>query len=257
MGIVRKIQGAFGGGAIPQTICWGTLSQAELLIPWQNKNTRRWAHRWVRRHFSELPLGALDIVDAGSGTSNRLLDWYRPRVRHAYLLDFLVEPHEEGNSSFVRADLEKGMPVPDACADVVTSVSSVEHLSEAGQMLFLSEAARVLRPGGRVIATFSYVFALDAQSLKILSSNPVLAGNGFAISARPNLRRMLERAPELAPPVAPVWKNFPGFEGFAESAILADRDILLDPIFSGDPGAKEVNALGKRYGEIGIYLVKK
>ena len=258
MGIFRRIRGALGGGrTIPQTICWGTLSQAELIIPWQKKNTRRWAHRWVRRHFAKLPLGTLDIVDAGSGTSNRLLDWYRPRVKHAYLLDFLVEPHEEGNTSFVRADLEKPMPLPDACADVVTSVSSVEHLSSAGQLLFASEAARVLRPGGRVIMTLSYIFKVDEAAQKILACNPVLAAEGFGHSARPNLRRMLERAPGLAPPVAPAWECFPGFNGFDEDRIFSDPDILTDPIFSGDPGAKEVNDLGIRYGEIGLYLVKK
>jgi SAM-dependent methyltransferase len=261
MGMLRRIQGAvdvvFGGSAIPQTICWGTLSQAELIIPWQTKNTRRWAHRWVRRHFQQLPLGRSDVVDAGSGTTNRLLDWYRPRVRRAYLLDFLVEPREEGNSSFVRADLDKGMPLPDCCADVVTSVSSVEHLSEAGQLLFFSEAARVLRPGGRVIMTLSYIFKIDESTQKILASNPSLAAAGFGHSARPNLRRMLEGAPELATPVAPKWADFPGFDGFSEDLIFADRDILTDPILSGGPDAVEVNALGKRYGEIGVYLVKK
>jgi SAM-dependent methyltransferase len=261
--LLRKLRGTVGGtlgrAHVDRTICWGTLSEAELLIPWQKKNTRRWAHAWVRRHFAALPLETLDVADAGSGTTNRLLDWYRPRVRHAYLLDFLIEPHEEGNSSFVRADLEKGIPLDDGCADVMTSVSSIEHLSEAGQLLFFREAARVLRPGGRVIVTVSYLFDLDEASLQALAHNSVLASAGFAIQARLNLRRMLESAPNLVPPLAPQWNRFPGFDGFREDAILCDTNIIFDRLFSGEPGpaAAQVNALGKRWAEIGIYLVKQ
>ena len=85
-----------------------------------------------------LPLGELRVLDAGSGLSNRLLNWYRPRVKHAYLLDFLLDSRTEGNTSIVRANLEHGIPMPDACVDLVTSVSSIEHLSAAGQSLFFA-----------------------------------------------------------------------------------------------------------------------
>ena len=259
MSLLRKLRGTFGRAAVDRTICWGTLSEAELLIPWQKKNTRRWAHAWVRRHFEALPLGTLDVADAGSGASNRLLDWYRPRVRHAYLLDFLIEPHEEGNSSFLHADLERGIPLDDGCVDLITSVSSIEHLSEAGQLLFFREAARVLRPGGRVIMTVSYIFDLDEAALQALARNSALGDAGFSIQARLNLRRMLESAPNLAPPNIPNWQRFPGFDGFREDAILSDENIIFDRLFSGEPGpaAAQVNALGKRWAEIGIYLVKR
>ncbi len=187
---------------VHRTICWGTHSEARRICP-KHFGTRRWAHAWVQRHMETLPLGELDVLDAGSGLSNRLLDWYRPRVKHAYLLDFLLEPRVEGNTSIVRADLERGIPMPDASVDMVTSVSSIEHLSGQAQVLFFREAQRVLRPGGIVAMTVSYLIGLDESKIKVLSSNPILNREGFAISTELDLRRMLEAAPSLRPPEPP------------------------------------------------------
>jgi SAM-dependent methyltransferase len=254
----RILNGTSPVYAVRRTICWGTHSEARRICP-RHKGTRRWAHAWVRRHMETLPLQQLQVLDAGSGLSNRLLDWYRPRVRHAYLLDFLLDSREEGNTSIVRADLEKGMPIPDASVDLVTSVSSIEHLSGAGQVLFFREAQRVLRPGGMVAMTVSYKTELTPQKLQVLSSNPILRREGFTISARLDLRKMLEAAPALEPPELPDWSRFPGFDGFSESQILADRDIILDTMYVDEtlPTADEVNSLRVRWAEIGLFLVKR
>ena len=242
---------------VHRTVCWGTHSEARRICP-KHFGTRRWAHAWVRRHMETLPLGELEVLDAGSGLSNRLLDWYRPRVKHAYLLDFLLEPRVEGNTSVVRADLEVGIPMPDASVDMVTSVSSVEHLSGNGQVLFLREAQRVLRPGGIVAMTVSYLIGLDGRKLEILSSNPVLKKEGFTIGAELNLRKMLESAPSLAPPESPEWSRFPGYDGFSPETLLANRDIILDTMHLDPamPSAAEVNSLDIRWAEIGIFLAK-
>jgi SAM-dependent methyltransferase len=206
-----------------------------------------------------LLLNELEVLDAGSGLSNRLLNWYRPRVKHAYLLDFLLEPRVEGNTSVVRADLEVGIPMPDSSVDLVTSVSSIEHLSASGQILFLREAQRVLRPGGIVAMTVSYNFALNEQILSVLSTNAILKREGFTISTELNLRKMLEAAPGLKPPIPPDWSKFPGFEGFAEEAILNNRDMILDTIHADPamPSAAEINSLNVRWAEIGIFLTKE
>src|SRR5713101_5186053 len=118
----RILAGTSPFQTVHRTICWGTHSEAKRICP-RHKGTRRWAHAWVRRQMELLPLDQLQVVDAGSGLSNRLLDWYRPRVKHAYLLDFLLDSHVEDNTSIVRADLEQGIPLPDASVNVVTSVS--------------------------------------------------------------------------------------------------------------------------------------
>ncbi len=242
---------------VHRTICWGTHSEARRICP-KHKGTRRWAHAWVRRHMEAMPLGEVRVLDAGSGMSNRLLDWYRPRVKHAYLLDFLIDSRVEGNTSIVRADLEKGIPMPDASVDLITSVSSIEHLSGEGQVLFFREAERVLRPGGMVALTVSYLIGLDEAKICVLSSNPILQKEGFTISAELNLHRMLEAAPSLTPPELPDWTRFPGCDGFSKEKLSADTDIIFDSMHVNDDfqSAKEVNSMGIRWAEIGIFLVK-
>jgi SAM-dependent methyltransferase len=257
LALTRIFSGTSPFLAVHRTICWGTHSEARRICP-KHFGTRRWAHAWVRRHMETLPLGELEVLDAGSGLSNRLLDWYRPRVKHAYLLDFLLEPRVEGNTSVVRADLEVGIPMPDASVDLVTSVSSIEHLSAKAQVLFLREAERVLRPGGIVAMTVSYLIGLDERKLEILSSNPILKKEGFTISAELNLRIMLESAPSLAPPEPPDWSSFPGFDGFSQRGLLTNRNMILDTMHLDRtiPSAAEVNLLNIRWAEIGIFLEK-
>jgi SAM-dependent methyltransferase len=198
-------------------------------------------------------------MDAGSGLSNRLLDWYRPRVRHAYLVEFLAEPRVEGNTTILRADLEKGIPMDDESVDLVTSCSSIEHLSADGQSRFMSEAERILCPGGLVIMTVSHVFGMDAHALKLLSTDPAMVRTGCTISARLNLRSMLEAAARLHCPEEPKWTLFPGFDGFTESTVLNTPGIIFDRMASyGDVRClPETDALGLRWAEIGIYLVKR
>jgi SAM-dependent methyltransferase len=242
---------------VHRTICWGTHSEARRICP-RHTGTRRWAHAWVRRQMEALPLRQLRVLDAGSGLSNRLLDWYRPRVEHAYLVDFLIDSRVDGNTSIVRADLEKGIPMANSSVDLVTSVSSVEHLSAAGQVLFLQEAQRVLAPGGIVAMTVSYKIGLNEHSLAVLSSSEILRRDGFTISAELNLRRMLEAAPLLVPPETPDWSQFPGYDGFDSERLLSDDDIIRDMI-SADPslpGGVELNSLRVQWAEIGIFLVK-
>jgi SAM-dependent methyltransferase len=242
---------------VHRTICWGTHREARLICP-RHRGTRRWAHAWVRRHMETLPLPQLRVLDAGSGLSNRLLDWYRPRVKHAYLLDFLIDSRAEGNTSVVRADLETGIPMESASVDLVTSVSSIEHLSAAGQELFLREAERVLVPRGIVAMTVSYAIGLNDHSLAVLSSSEILRKDGFTINAELNLRRMLEAAPSLAPPEKPDWSRFPGYDGFDSARLLSDDNIIRDTINSDPslPGGAELNSLRVQWAEIGIFLVK-
>ena len=257
LALTRILSGTSPLLTVHRTICWGTHSEARRICP-KHFGTRRWAHAWVRRHMETLPLNAMEVLDAGSGLTNRLLDWYRPRVKHAYLLDFLLESRVEGNTSIVRADLEVGIPMPDASVDMVTSVSSIEHLSGHGQILFLREAERVLRPGGIVAMTVSYLIGLNDRKLEVLSSNPVLKQEGFTISSELNLRLMLESAPSLAPPEPPDWSRFPGYGGFHPETLLANRDIILDKVHMDPtlPSAAEVNSLDIRWAEIGIFLTK-
>lgn len=253
----RVLKGGSPCPGVRRTICWGTEREATRLGR-PHASTRWWAHAWIRCHMEGLRLSQFRVLDAGSGLSNPLLDWYRPRVRHAYLVEFLAEPREEGNVTILQADLEKGIPLPDESIDLVTSASSVEHLSSNGQSLFMSEAQRLLRPGGLVIMTVSYTFGLDDRALELLSRDPALVHTGCTIRARVDLRRMLEGAPRLRCPEEPSWSSLPGFEGFSEGAILDTSGIIYERIGSyGEVRClPETDALGLRWAEIAMYLEK-
>jgi SAM-dependent methyltransferase len=204
------------------------------------------------------PLSKLTVLDAGSGLSNPLLDWYRTQVRHAYLVEFLAEPSTNGNVSIVNANLEKGVPLPNESVDIITSASSIEHLSGDGQILFMQEAQRLLKPNGILVMSVSYVFGLDAHALSILARDPALVNRGCGISARLNLRSMLEAAPRLQCQEPVLWELFPGFDGFSEQAVQGNPDIIFDDLVSfGDVRClPETDAMALRWAEIGIYLVK-
>jgi hypothetical protein len=70
---------------------------------------------------------------------------------------------------------------------------------------------------------------------------------------------MLEAAPRLHCPVEPQWNDFPGYSGFSEQAVFANPEIILDRIGSyGDVHClPETDALGLKWAEIGMYLVKQ
>lgn len=260
-GVLGRVRAAVSGWgrepAARQTMCWGTLSQAARLGC--SSGTRSWAHAWIRQHMECMPLGELAVVDAGSGMSNPLLDWYRPQVRHVYLIEFSAASATVGNTTVLCTDLEKGLPLADESVDIVTSASSIEHLSEAGQSRFLAEAQRVLRSGGVVAMTVSYIFGLDRRALDILSRDPSLIETGCTISARLDLRSMLAAAPHLMCPQEPPWNLFPGFDGFDEQTILDQEDVILDRVGSyGDVHClPETDALGLRWAEVGLYLAKR
>jgi SAM-dependent methyltransferase len=169
----------------------------------------------------------------------------------------MINPRVDGNTSFMRADLEIGIPMANFSVDLVTSVSSVQHLSAPSQVNFLREVERVLVPGGIVAMTVSYLIVPSEHTLAVLSPNAI-PQDGFAISAELNLRRMLEAAPSLVPPEAPDWSRFPGYDGFSSERLRGDRDILLDAVDLDPslPSAAEVGSLGARRAEIGIFLVK-
>jgi len=235
------------------TIEWGTKSDADRLGV--EHRTRYWAHAWVRERMSRLPLHKLAVLDAGSGTSNPLLDWYRPKVKYAHLLD--LSPSCKGeNWELINCDLEKRLPFPDGSVDVVTSVSSIEHLSASGQLLFMSEAQRLLKRKGHLIMTLSYVCGLTPDVVALIARDPVFEATGCSLKAKVNLRQMFDRAPLLADGVHADY--FPGFAGFSDEWLLSQPDIIFD--YVGSYGnvrcLPEVDALRLPWAEIAIHLTK-
>jgi len=126
--------------------------------------------------------GALvDLVDLGTGTG-RVLEVFAPKVRHAIGID---ESHEMLNVARAKLDargitncqVRRGsvynVPLPSACADVVTIHHVLHFLDDPAAAL--KEAARLLRPSGRLL-----IVDFAPHSLEFLRTDYAHRRLGFA-----------------------------------------------------------------------------
>jgi 2-polyprenyl-3-methyl-5-hydroxy-6-metoxy-1,4-benzoquinol methylase len=108
-------------------------------------------YRMVAGVLSTRRIRAELLLDVGCGTGN-----LRPFVqslcgRYAGV-DVLRYDDFPNDCEFVALDLDSGrMPLPDATADVVSAVETIEHLENP--RAFVRELVRVAKPGGLVIVT--------------------------------------------------------------------------------------------------------
>jgi SAM-dependent methyltransferase len=115
----------------------------------------------VREHLAryEFALGLVGeggiVVDVacGSGYGSQML---ASRARHVVGLDisesaltYAVEHHRGSRLSFLRADLDLGLPLQSGVVDDLVSFETIEHLSSPERLI--SEYARALRQGGHLI----------------------------------------------------------------------------------------------------------
>jgi SAM-dependent methyltransferase len=89
------------------------------------------------------------VVDFGCGNGVFLRSIKR-RIGKAIGVDQLTPPSEH-RITFVQADLEGAVPLPNGCADAVTALALFEHLSSPAT--FVAEAYRILKQGGVLILT--------------------------------------------------------------------------------------------------------
>jgi ArsR family transcriptional regulator len=115
--------------------------------------------RDVERALLDLvpPGAARDLLDIGTGTG-RMLEVFGPRVERALGLDLSREMLAVARANLERADLRHcvvrlgdmyQLPLPAASIDLIT-IHLVLHYAEQPARV-IAEAARVLRPGGRLI----------------------------------------------------------------------------------------------------------
>jgi len=115
----------------------------------------RWAvTTFVRRAADRIPAGAR-VLDAGAGEGR-----YRKFFsRHDYCAADLAvgDPEWDYSGLAVVTDLSR-LPFSEDTFDAVLSTQTLEHLAEPAA--FLADAARVLRPGGRLYLTAPQCFRL-------------------------------------------------------------------------------------------------
>jgi len=115
----------------------------------------RWAvTTFVRRAAEEIPSGAR-VLDAGAGEGR-----YRTHFsRHEYYAADLAVGDTDWDYSGLAVVTELSrMPFPEDTFDAVLSTQTLEHLAEPAA--FLADAARVLKPGGRLYLTAPQCFRL-------------------------------------------------------------------------------------------------
>ena len=139
----------------------------------------------IRRHLPESHSHDLELLDWGCGcgrVAQHLLDSV-PRLRLTGV-DIDAE-----NIAWCRDNLLTGrfeliplMPptvLPDKVFDVAIGISIITHLAEAVADAWIAELARLIRPGGLVILTFSSARALPTIHGQPLSSYLTLARRGI------------------------------------------------------------------------------
>lgn len=106
-------------------------------------------------HLPGVPLGHL--LDLGCGTAP-LRPLYRSAERVVYAD---IERRDGSLEPFVGLDAGRGLPLRSASFDTVVMSDVLEHLAQPQQAI--SEVARVLRPGGRLLGNTPYLYWLHEE----------------------------------------------------------------------------------------------
>ncbi len=125
-------------------------------------------HERADRDAYEQALGLMDGVEkgrvldlaAGSGyTTARLAAMgFSPK---AY--DINTEQFVPTELPIEKADLNRGIPEPDASCDAIMALEVIEHLENP--LAFLREAARVLKPGGSLVLSTPNIVSVKSKLL--------------------------------------------------------------------------------------------
>ncbi len=96
----------------------------------------------------------LEVVDLGCSTG-RHAAMYIPETAEVTAVEFSAADGEAAAAKYgwrvIQGDLNARLPISDATFDVVTSNQVIEHLYDTDR--FVSEAFRVLRPGGLAVVS--------------------------------------------------------------------------------------------------------
>jgi 2-polyprenyl-3-methyl-5-hydroxy-6-metoxy-1,4-benzoquinol methylase len=108
-------------------------------------------YRMVARALERRQRVGGTLLDVGCG-AGRLWPYLQGRFEHYVGVDAVRYEDFPTDASFHPADLDAGVAsLPEACADVVASLETIEHLENP--RAFMRELVRLVKPGGYVIVT--------------------------------------------------------------------------------------------------------
>lgn len=128
------------------------------------------AAKWVVDHSMNGPLQVVDAASGrgyGAGRLKNLLPSGATVVGVELGSDYVkkaVEKYNRGNATpgflYLQGDV-RHIPVPSGSTDIVTAYEITEHLPKDDQQKFLSEIARILRPGGYGLISIPYRYSFE------------------------------------------------------------------------------------------------
>jgi SAM-dependent methyltransferase len=122
----------------------------------------------VAREFQKRHRGSGTIVDVGCGTG-RLFSFVRNLCDRYIGADIVPYDSFPAGAQFVKADLDIGtVPLPDASAEVVVSVETIEHLENP--RAFMRELTRLAAPGGWIAITTPNQLSLTSKLSLVLNN---------------------------------------------------------------------------------------
>jgi len=161
----------------------------------------------------------MTLIDLGCG-SGRLAAVLGARMRVFYigidivqsLLDYAATKAPPDYRFILHRELN--IPAPDQSADMLAAFSVFTHLLPAETYLYLKDAARVLRPGGRLV--FSFLEFAEPAHWAVFESTI----DGQRRSASPHLNQFVERG------TIALWAEKLGYavEGFIDAHAAAWPD---------------------------------
>ena len=151
------------------------------------REPERTSYTLYARLIAGTPVGGRDVLELGAGRGGGarfLHDTYQPR--HLAALDYAEESVRWCRRKFSSRGLQffcgdaGSPPFPDASFDVIVAVEVTHCLVDKDG--FLASAARVLRPGGRLLIADFFYRRTDAMHA-LEKFEAALAGSGFTLIA--------------------------------------------------------------------------
>jgi SAM-dependent methyltransferase len=242
-----------------KSLLWATRHDAKVLgMP---ENAKNWGDYWVSKHLERLSLYDKILVDISTKPSTgSSLKFYRPKIRHAYQIDFLnkaVPIEDEKRLTLLQTDPKNPLPLPDASVDIIIGTRAFASLSPTYRLLQVEEIERILRPGGNIFITMLYYFGLSSSLAGHSDESDEIAYRNH-LEMQLNIASILEKLDFFDFDAGCDLSQFPGFEGFSEKHVLKLPDLItFSPNeFEDTNFGAVVDAANVRCAEIGIIFEK-